>query len=80
MLRVRIRPECPKGNQRELIWASKPDYGRAITGKALRHRQARAQNKGRNRLAGCRPSPSGDRQPEPEGGNRGRREALSTKL
>ena len=31
-------------------------------------------------LAGCRPSPSGDRQPEPEGGNCSLRETLSTKL
>ena len=44
LLRVRIRPECPEGNQRELIWASKPDCGIATTRKALRHHQARAQN------------------------------------
>ena len=27
LLRVRTRPECPKGNLRELTWASKPDRG-----------------------------------------------------
>ena len=27
LLRVRTRPECPEGNLRELIWASKPDCG-----------------------------------------------------
>ena len=27
LLRVRTRPECPEGNQRELTWASKPDCG-----------------------------------------------------
>jgi len=27
LLRVRTRPECPKGNLRELTWASKPDCG-----------------------------------------------------
>ena len=31
LLRVRIRPECPEGNQSELIWASKPDCGIATT-------------------------------------------------
>ena len=31
LLRVRIRHECPEGNQRELIWASKPDCGMATT-------------------------------------------------
>ena len=25
LLRVRTGPECPKGNLRELTWASKPD-------------------------------------------------------
>ena len=35
LLRVRIRPECPEGNLRELTWASKPDCGRATTRKAL---------------------------------------------
>ena len=35
LLRVRTRPECPEGNQRELTWASKPDCGRATTRKAL---------------------------------------------
>ena len=27
LLRVRKGPECPKGNLRELTWASKPDCG-----------------------------------------------------
>ena len=52
LLRVRIQPECPEGNQRELILASKPDCGISTTRKAspnLRHRQAHAQNKGLNR-------------------------------
>ena len=35
LLRVRTRPECPKGNLRELTWASKPDCGIATTRKAL---------------------------------------------
>ena len=35
LLRVRTGPECPKGNLRELTWASKPDCGIATTEKAL---------------------------------------------
>ena len=35
LLRVRTGPECPEGNLRELIWASKPDCGIATTRKAL---------------------------------------------
>ena len=31
LLRVRTRPECPEGNLRELIWASKPDCGITTT-------------------------------------------------
>ena len=31
LLRVRTGPECPKGNMRELTWASKPDCGIATT-------------------------------------------------
>ena len=31
LLRVRTRAECPKGNLRELIWASKPVCGIATT-------------------------------------------------
>ena len=27
LLRVRIGPECPEGNLRDLTWASKPDCG-----------------------------------------------------
>ena len=51
-LRVRIWPECPQRYLSELIWASKPDCWIATMRKAscnLRHRQARAQNKGLNR-------------------------------
>ena len=51
LLRVRIWPECPEGNLSELTWASKPDCGIATTRKALRHRQARAENKGLNRTS-----------------------------
>ena len=35
LLRVRTGPECPKGNLRELAWASKPDCGIATVRKAL---------------------------------------------
>ena len=35
LLRVRTRAECPKGNLRELIWASKPVCGIATMQKAL---------------------------------------------
>ena len=35
LLRVRTRPECPKGNLRELTRDSNPDCGIAIPGKAL---------------------------------------------
>ena len=35
LLRVRTGPECPKGNLRELTWASKPDCGIDTTRKAL---------------------------------------------
>ena len=45
LLRLRTGPECPEGNLKELTWASKPDCGIATMGKALRHCQARAQNK-----------------------------------
>ena len=31
LLRVRMGPECPEGNLRELTWASKPDWGIATT-------------------------------------------------
>ena len=31
LLRVRTRPECPKGTLRELTWDSKPDCGIATT-------------------------------------------------
>ena len=35
LLTVRTKPECPKGNLRELTWDSKPDCGIATTRKAL---------------------------------------------
>ena len=35
LLRVRTGPECPKGNLRELAWASRPDCGMATMQKAL---------------------------------------------
>ena len=35
LLRVRTSPEHPKGNLKELTWASKPDCGIATTQKAL---------------------------------------------
>ena len=35
LLRVRTGPECPKGNLRELTWASKPDCGIATMQKSL---------------------------------------------
>ena len=50
-IRVRTRPECPEANQSKLIWASKLDCGTATMGKALRHCQACAQNKGLNRTS-----------------------------
>ena len=51
-LRVRIWPEYPERFLSEIIWASKPDCGISTMQKAspnLRHRQARARNKGLNR-------------------------------
>ena len=51
LLRVRIGPECPEGNQSELTWASKPDCGIATTRRALRHCQDHAQNKRLNRIS-----------------------------
>ena len=59
LLRVRIRPECSEGNQSELIWASKPDWGIATTRKALRQHQASSQNKGRNRTSWLQTIPLG---------------------
>ena len=35
LLRVRTGPECPEGNLRELIWASKPGCGIPTMQKAL---------------------------------------------
>ena len=48
---LRIGQECPAHSQSELTWASKPDCGIATMQKALRHYQARAQNKGLNRTS-----------------------------
>ena len=31
LLKLRIWPECPEGNQSELTWSSKPDCGIATT-------------------------------------------------
>ena len=85
---LRIEPECskcPECNQSELTWASKPDCGIATTQKALTQDTAKTwhRTKDGTELAGCRPSPSGDRQPEQEGpeeGNGSPRETLTTKL
>ena len=52
LLRVRTWPEYPECYLSEIIWASEPDCGISTTQKAspnLRHRQARARNKGLNR-------------------------------
>ena len=35
LLRVRVGPECPEGNQSKVTWASKPDCGIDMTQKAL---------------------------------------------
>ena len=88
LLRVRIGPECPEGNLRELTWASKPDCGMATSRKAspnLRHRQACSQNKGLSRANWLQTgiSPSSDRQARAARARRGHcspRETLSTKL
>ena len=45
LLRVRTGPECPKGNLRELTWASKPDCGIATTRKALIYDIARPSHR-----------------------------------
>ena len=50
-LEYRLGLNAPEENQSELIRASKPDCGIATTRKALRHHQAGAQNKGRNRTS-----------------------------
>ena len=64
MLRVRTGPEYPEDNLRELTTDSNPECGIAILPKALRHRQARSQNKGLSRASWLPtgPSPAGDRQ------------------
>ena len=87
LLRVRTRPECPEGNLRELTWNSKPGPRIATPVKTpkLRYHQVCSQNKGLSRGSKLRtgPSPARDRergQPGLEGGNRGPREASSTKL
>ena len=52
LLRVRIWPEYPERYLSEIIWVTKTDCGISTMRKAspnLRHRQARAWNKGLNR-------------------------------
>jgi len=53
LLRVRIEPECPEGNLRELTWASKTRLWDSYHVKSpnLRHRQACSQNKDLNRAS-----------------------------
>ena len=84
LLRVRTGPECPKCNQSELTWAIKPDWNSChVKSSNIRHHQDHAQNKGWDRISRLRPSPSGDRQPVPEGpegGSRSPGETLSIKL
>ena len=75
LLRVRTGPECPKGNLKQLTWNS---YHTKSPN--LRYLQAHSQNKGLSRASLLQSIPSGDRQPELEGGDHGSREALSTKL
>ena len=64
MLRVRTGPEYPEDNLRELTTDSNPECGIAILPKALRHRQARSQNKGLSRASRlwASPPPTRDRQ------------------
>ena len=46
---LRIGPERPTRGQSELTWASKPDWDSYQAKRSnIRHRQDRAQNKGRN--------------------------------
>ena len=87
LLRVRTRPECPKGNLRELTWDRKPDCGIAIQQKALTWDTSRPAHRPKDwaELASCglaHPPPETGRQgqPEPEGGDHSPREASSTKL
>ena len=87
LLRVRTGPKCPEGSLRELTWDSKPDCGIATMRKALTKDTARPTHRTKDwaELGCCRPThppPVTGRwgQPEPEGGNPGTREALSTKL
>ena len=82
---LRIGPDCPECNQRELTWASMPDCGIATMRKALTYDNARTvhRTKDGTEIASCRPSPASDRQPELkelEGGNRSPGETLPTKL
>ena len=53
LLRVKTRPECPKGNLSELTWASKTRLWDSYRVKSsnIRHRQDLAQNKGWNRIS-----------------------------
>ena len=69
-----------KGNLSERNWTSKPDCGIATTRKALRHRQARAQNKGLNRTSQLQTIPFQGQAARARRGNRSPRETVSTKL
>ena len=85
LLRVRTRPECPRGQSEGTYWDSKPDCGIATSSPNLRHHQACSQNKVLSRASWLQTSPSPSRhrqagQPEPEGGNCSSREASSNKL
>ena len=64
---LRTGLECPECNQSKLTWASKPDCVIATTRKALTEDTTRTvhRTKDGTEIAGCRPSLSDDRQPEP---------------
>ena len=64
---LRIGPEHPARGQSELTWASKPDCGIATTRNARTQDTARTVHRTKDgmEIDGCKPSPSGDRQPEP---------------
>ena len=87
LLRVKTGPEWPEGNLRELTWGSNPDCGMAIPWKALTWDTARPAHRTKDwvELASCGPAhplPEAGRREQSElvGGNRGPREASSTKL
>ena len=85
LLTVKTGPECPKGNLRELTWASKPDFWDSYHAKSpsLRHREAHVLGLSRASQLQTSTFPSSDRQArqsELDAGNCSPREALSTKL